>query len=70
MDTTLTDVETLFQHISTLNQRWVFAGFFLGFKVGKDDFLEQSDAFFIIGQRFGGKVTSKQLGNHTWVYYA
>ena len=48
----------------------MFAGFFLGFKVGKDDFLEQSDAFFIIGQRFGGKVTSKQLGNHTWVYYA
>ena len=23
--------------------------FFLGFKVGKDDFLEQSDTFFIIG---------------------
>ena len=26
VDITLTDVATLFQHISTLNQRWVFAG--------------------------------------------
>ena len=27
VDITLTDVATLFQHISTLNQRWVFTGF-------------------------------------------
>ena len=27
VDITLTDVATLFQHISTLNQRWVFDGY-------------------------------------------
>ena len=31
VDITLTDVATLFQHISTLNQRWVFAGLKLVF---------------------------------------
>ena len=41
---------------------WVTKLFFLGFKVGKDDFLEQSDTFFIIGPMIWSEGNIKATG--------
>ena len=38
---------------------WVAKLFFLGFKVGKDDFLEQFEKFFIIGSMIWSKGNIK-----------
>ena len=48
MDIRLTDVATLFQHISTWNQRWVFAGVYRGELVGAV-FINLSKTFHTIG---------------------